>query len=628
MSNFHSEIYEEFADKVAGIDKITIFKLQGMGIETLSQLKETDWKIIAKKLNIAEKKLIPLYERVGITLSEEEIKDYRKELEKEKATLSSSMSESKTIIEAPQVLSEDDMKSITEQVKPDITSITKEALSSGAISIRTKNGKTLSLTTDEQKFKKVTITTDMENFIIRLNKESSVTTYLSEIRNMIINSTDKIVPTGARAHVRQWINLLERKVEGRKIGYNLAKLNTPDKFKKELEPLLNNLLDGVRKEIENESISFASAEIEKSRINKSPANISLNSLMHTIILYKIYVDANGSGWDLMPTTGQLGITFSDGEEFMARMKERLGLSKDEPDESPPMMAIKRTWSAYQSGLAVLLAGMPGSGKTFFSKAVGESITDNVWGTLPFTRINITGGLEPQDLLGEWDYQAQILALTASRMKVEKIKDLSDTEIDFLRQNIYTIDYFRFGPVALSMIQGVPILIDEVNRGSPDIQNVLLQAIDENEIVIPGIGRIKATPGFFVISTINEQDVGTTDLGAAFLRRVIYIYFDEPTDYTKWVKEEFPDINTNNSKLISDMEKVRKAIKSSTAISGEIPPSSMSNWARELINIYGPSVVLDKNKIILTLGTLLKNKADIDEVKNNIDAVIRAAGVLS
>lgn len=628
MSEVQSELYQEFADKVPGISKITLHKLENIGIDTIEKLKNTDWKNIVAldKFGqpgisdisyLGEDKIIKLYQHVGIELDEEEVKQYRKDLLKYRISPPSSSFETKTSITPPQKLTEEEMKAITDQVAPDITTITQEALSTGPISIKTVEGKKITLTTEEQKFKRITLTTDMENFVSQIGLHSDPEKYLQEVRSTILNSLDKLVDTGARAHVKQWINLLERKVEGRKTEYSLQKMNKPSQYKDVLETLLNDIISGAMEEMKSGKITFATQEISRSQSQGEKSNISPESIMHTIILYKIYVDAKGSGWDGHPKTGQLGVSISDGDEFYRRMKE---ISPDFND-----ITIKRTWSAYQSGLAVLLSGMPGSGKTVYAKACGDAMTDNVWGTLPFTRINITGGLEPEDILGGWDYQAQILALTASKIRIENIKNISEDQIENLRQNIYTIDYFKFGPLALSMIQGVPILIDEVNRGSPDIQNTLLQAIDENEIIIPGIGRIRATPGFFVISTINEQDVGTTDLGQAFLRRVIYIYFDEPEDYTKWVKSEYPNINT---KLLQDMENIRKEIKKTVTLTGEIPPSSISAWAKELVNLYGPSVVLNKEKIITTLGTLLKSKQDIDEVRNNIDTIIKNSGVMT
>ncbi|MFZ2356360.1 MAG: MoxR family ATPase [Candidatus Omnitrophota bacterium] len=629
MSEIQSELYQEFADKVPGISKITLHKLDNVGIDTIEKLKNTDWKnlVALDKLGqpgisdisyLGEDKIVKLYEHIGINLDENEVKQYRKDLLKHKVSAPQFI-ETKTAIIPPQKLTEEEMTELADKAAMDITTITQDAaaLVSGRIPVKTNDGKKIILTLEEQKFKKVFPTTDMENFVLKLGMHSNPEKYLQEVRSTVLNSLDKLVDTGARAHVKQWINLLEKKIEGRKVEYSLQKMNTPKEYRDVLEKLLDNVIAGATDEIKSGNITFATQEILRSQSAKEKGNILPESIMHTIILYKIYVDAKGSGWDAKPKTGQLGVSIQDGEEFYRRMKEISPAFADIP--------IKRTWSAYQSGLAVLLSGMPGSGKTTFAKACGDAMTDNVWNTLPFTRINITGGLEPEDILGGWDYQAQILALTASKIRIENIKNISEDQIESLRQNIYTIDYFKFGPLALSMIQGVPILIDEVNRGSADIQNTLLQAIDENEIVIPGIGRIRATPGFFVVATINEQDIGTTELGQAFLRRLIYIYFEELEDYTTFVKLEYPNIN---SKLLKDMEKVRKEIKKTVTLTGEIPPSSISAWVKELINLYGPQVVLDKQKIIETLGTLLKNKADIDEVRTNIDTILKNSGVMS
>jgi len=614
MSELRNEIEEEFLGKVPGIDIRTTTKLKSLKpypITTLAELKEHGWKYVAKVSNIGEKKLISLYSHVGVDVTEDEIKEYKKEVELERTSPSSSPDSITSISPSSSGITEADMPDITKAVSPDITATTESAKMEAGHGVKVTTNKGAGI------FLKFEITSDLEDFILTLSKEPAE--FLKRVQSTILNTSDEIVPTGARAHVKLWINLLEKKVTGRRLSYSIQTMNTPEKFRDVLIPLLSNTITSVEDELANNNISIAVNKIIASRESSTPAHINPESIVNTIILYKIYIDAAGSNWDETPMEGQLGVV--DGKEFFRRMKD--SLSGGSPDFEE--WTIKRAWSSFQAGHAVLLAGMPGSGKTYFAKAFGQTMTDKVWDTLPFTRINITGGLEPQDILGEWDYQAQILALTVAKLRIGDKKNLTKQEIETLRENIYTVDYFRFGPLALAMIQGVPILIDEVNRGSPDIQNTLLQAIDENEVVIPSIGRIKASPGFCVICTINEQDVGTTELGQAFLRRVNYASFDEPKDYTKWVRQEFPGINET---LLSQMNKVRLAIKSKATVTGEIPPSSFSAWARELINMYGLSATLNRERIVTTLGTMLKNKADIDDVKKNMDAIIREAGILS
>jgi hypothetical protein len=613
-----SEIDEIFGEQGKGIGTVTISRLKALGITDLSSLKSMGWKKLAEVSQIAEKKLVPLFSEIGETITEDEIIEYRNELKKRKvspdssSTSSSSPISSATSISPPESLTQSQLSSLTPSVSPDLNTISAIGALEGGGKTPVQPNKLLA---GRQIFIHFKITTDLEDFILRLVNNPQL--FLGKlntpslIEETILNSSDSLVPSGARAHVRQWLNLLETKVTGRRAGYSPQTMTTPAIFRTQLTPLIELAIEGVVEEISNGSLLIAKTEIENSRLSRREPIIKTDTIINTIILYKIYIDAKGSSWDGQTTTGQLGVTEDDSKEFFRRMKSpQSGGSVDFND-----LTIKRAWSSYQSGQAVLLAGMPGSGKTYFSKAVGNVMTDGVWNSLPFTRINVTGGLEPVDLIGDWNYQAQILALTASKLRIGNRTNLTKEEIDQLRENIYTIDYFNFGPLALCMIQGVPILIDEVNRGSPDIQNTLLQAIDENELVIPSIGRIKAAPGFFVMCTINEQDVGTTELGAAFLRRVNYLSFDEVTDYKKWVIQEYPDFNIQTLK---QMDAIRLIIKEKASISSEIPPSSFSAWARELINIYGPNLVLDKQKIIDSLGTLLKNKTDIEEVRKLID----------
>lgn len=620
MSEIKTEIEETLAN-IPGVDIRTISKILSLKIDSNEILKERGWKYLAEVSNIGEKKLVAIFSQVGETLDENEIIEYRENLKKHKVTPSSSPPSTRTEIKPEgDEYTVEDLKRFTSKVEPHLTSIS---------SIETAKAEKVPVTMSSgtQTFLRFEITSDLEEFITRLSDEPILYlgsgTKIGIIQKAIINSSNDLVPTGARAHVKQWINLLESKVTGRRVKYSLQTMNNAEAFEKVLLPLIKNVIDEVLVELKNGSIKTAYDELKRSHKTQTKAEINKQSIINTIILYKIYIDAAGSNWDEKRDTGQLGVTRDDGLEFMKRMKDpKAGGSTDFEEYT-----IKRAWSSFMSGQAILLAGMPGSGKTYFSKAVGDVMTDRVWSTLPFTRINITGGLEPQDLIGEWDYQAQILALSISKLRIGDKKTISKEDEDELRENIYTIEYFRFGPLALAMIQGVPILIDEVNRGSADIQNTLLQAIDENELVIPAIGRIKATPGFFVMCTINEQDVGTTDLGAAFLRRVNYLSFDEVKDYKRWVMQEYPQFESGALKTaLEQMDKFRLSIKKETTVSSEIPPSSFASWARELLNIYGVSLVLNKDKIVTSLGSLLKNKTDIDEVTEKIDKLLSSSGI--
>lgn len=453
---------------------------------------------------------------------------------------------------------------------------------SPAISVETLDGNTV--IKDLNKYDK---TNDFEEF-------ASGNHNWENYKNAILEVAKRHSDFGSRDHIIKWMKILDEQgviqwSENRFTGFDYIQ-----------EPL-------------SKAIDLTITDIEKDMQTHNPP---LTDSMFR--LYKVYVDAVGYNWDGDPQDGPLGM--EDNDEFMRRMEISVGVDFDKE-------TIRRAWAGYQTGTGLLLAGDPGGGKTFFAKALGNAITDGIWGSLPYSRINIHNGVEPADMLGQWDYQAQILAMSTSKIKLEALATaandanaISDEMINELRDDLYQEQYFRFGPLTLAMIQGIPILIDEVNRANPDVQNVLLQAIDEGEVVIDYIGKIVAAPGFFPMFTINENDSGTNPLSEAFLRRVKYLMFESPENYTKFIHHEYP--NWVNDKLKTDIEKIRgRLVKYMENGPSAIPPSAMSEWSQELIAMYGADVVLDRTKIVTTLGTVVKNQEDCQAVKENIRAIL-------
>jgi MoxR-like ATPase len=94
---------------------------------------------------------------------------------------------------------------------------------------------------------------------------------------------------------------------------------------------------------------------------------------------------------------------------------------------------------------------------------------------------------------------------------------------------YVPESFREGPLTLAMKSGGALLINELNRMPESVQNILLPALDEDRIEIPGVGSVAGAPGFFVVATQNPREyVATHSLSEALLDR-----FD-------WLEIEYPD----------------------------------------------------------------------------------------
>ncbi len=133
-----------------------------------------------------------------------------------------------------------------------------------------------------------------------------------------------------------------------------------------------------------------------------------------------------------------------------------------------------------AGGHLLIEDIPGVGKTTLSQALARSLG------LPFRRIQFTSDLLPADIIGN---------------------------------SIYDKDHGRFvfhpGPIFAPVI-----LIDEVNRATPNTQSALLEAMEENQVSTDGITHPLPHP-FFVIATQNpRQQIGTFPLPESQLDRFL------------------------------------------------------------------------------------------------------------
>lgn len=137
-------------------------------------------------------------------------------------------------------------------------------------------------------------------------------------------------------------------------------------------------------------------------------------------------------------------------------------------------------AAFIAGGHVLLEGLPGLGKTVFSKAFAQ-LTD-----LTYKRIQFTPDLLPADITG-----SHILEETPQGRQLRFIP----------------------GPVFTHFL-----LADEINRGSPKTQAALLEAMGEGSVTQLGETR-RLSPPFFVLATQNPIELeGTNPLPEAQLDR--------------------------------------------------------------------------------------------------------------
>jgi MoxR-like ATPase len=138
---------------------------------------------------------------------------------------------------------------------------------------------------------------------------------------------------------------------------------------------------------------------------------------------------------------------------------------------------------------LLIEDVPGVGKTTLARALAASIG----GT--FHRIQFTSDLLPSDIIG-------VSILTAPTGKFE----------------------FKPGPLFANVV-----LADEINRTTPRTQSALLEAMNDNQVTVDGVGRPLQQP-FLVVATQNpEEHYGTYPLPESQMDRfALRIRLDYPS----------------------------------------------------------------------------------------------------
>ena len=131
---------------------------------------------------------------------------------------------------------------------------------------------------------------------------------------------------------------------------------------------------------------------------------------------------------------------------------------------------------------VLLEGVPGVAKTLLANAFARALG------VDFRRVQFTPDMLPSDLTG-----TMTLSTTASGT------DLA----------------FRPGPVFTNLV-----LADEINRTPPKTQSALLEAMQERQVTVDGVGHTLPNP-FLVVATQNPIEYeGTYPLPEAQLDRFL------------------------------------------------------------------------------------------------------------
>ncbi len=252
---------------------------------------------------------------------------------------------------------------------------------------------------------------------------------------------------------------------------------------------------------------------------------------------------------------------------------------------------------------ILIEGEVGVGKTTLAKAIASFFDSS------FYRVDCSEELLPHNLVGYFDPPLVI-------------------------SKGYTEDSYKYGPLALAMLNGGCLFINEINRMPESTQNSLLTSLDERILEIPKLKTIKAHRDFFVLATQNPSaHVGVTVLGEALKDRFIWINLNYQTPEEEvLIIEQEADLNSGDSNHIAQISQniiqvtrestsvrrgssIRGAIDLATLITQYDNNNSTKNWVEAAVMALYNKVELEdgltqsKKEVITDIVLSVLNKMD-------------------
>ena len=253
---------------------------------------------------------------------------------------------------------------------------------------------------------------------------------------------------------------------------------------------------------------------------------------------------------------------------------------------------------------VLLEGEVGVGKTEVAKVLAS-----VFGR-KLIRLQCYEGIDTSQALYEWDYTRQMLQIRA----LSEHQVMGDEAVDKL-----------FGPKFLlerPLLEAVRagdrsvLLIDEVDRADDEFEAFLLEVLSDFQISIPEIGTIKAESAPLVVLTSNR----TRELHDALKRRCLYHWIGYPPAEreVQIVLIREPGVSEALARNVVD------AVNRLRQLDLAKPPgvAETIDWARTVDLLGGTA--LDPQLAHDTLGAVVKDRDDVDVVRDNLEEITSGA----
>ena len=250
---------------------------------------------------------------------------------------------------------------------------------------------------------------------------------------------------------------------------------------------------------------------------------------------------------------------------------------------------------------LLLEGEPGVGKTEIAK-----VLDAVLGRR-LIRLQCYEGIDTAQALYEWDHARQLL-------QVRALAEGGETSVKAL----FGPEFLLERPLLAAVRAGgrAVLLVDEIDRADDEFEAFLLELLSDFQITVPEVGTIAAASPPLVVLTSNR----TRELHDALKRRCLYHWIDYPD-----VEREVEIVLLRQPGVDAALARtVVGAVHRLRELDLAKPPgvAETVDWARTLSFLGEPALTVDAAD--LTLGSVLKEREDLELARENLDEITSGA----
>ena len=244
------------------------------------------------------------------------------------------------------------------------------------------------------------------------------------------------------------------------------------------------------------------------------------------------------------------------------------------------------------GKPMLIEGPPGVGKTELAKVIAKSFNRD------FFRIQCYEGITFEQIVGEWNYQKQLLHLEAAKNDTSNVEEIFDDDF-FIRRSLLNAFLNENDSV---------LLIDEIDKADEEVESFLLQALGEQEITINDLGTFHLKNDLIVILTSNSQ----RSLLDETKDRCLFLYIPYPTveREIEIVKSKLPNVEDETvSYVVNLVHRIRNLnLMKKPSVRGTV------DWVKSVSNLGTNNI---NRSLEDSVGVAIKTESDKKRVIKDI-----------